>query len=178
MSVVSFDKIIKILLKKGGYPSEFVTTLITFLGMSRNDFFKSIIAELGEEGAEIFFQKTIRNLSRDDEHFTFEPTEWEFPITNGNFFIEIDLSQAEVDVNTQINCVIIQNWGFGDSNLEVGNEDGDTFEGTIEEVWKWLLTDDPYSESELFESLETMIESRLQEVLGVRVFLERKKVRD
>jgi hypothetical protein len=64
------------------------------------------------------------------------------------------------------------------SNLKVENEDGDTFEGTIEEVWKWLLTDDPYSESELFESLETMIESRLQEVLGVRVFLERKKVRD
>jgi hypothetical protein len=40
------------------------------------------------------------------------------------------------------------------------------------------LYDDPYSEDEILESLESMMEGNLQKVLGVPVYMERKKVRE
>ena len=175
---LTFDKILKILLKRGGYPSKTVSDLLEVLDMSKHEFFKLIVTHLGEEGAEKFFQKTIRNLSRDEKHFTFKPTEWVNPNSRGDFFIEIDLSQATVDINRPMNTIIIENWDFGDSFLEVTNYEGDTFEGSIGDVLGWLLYDDPYSEDEILESLESMMEGNLQKVLGVPVYMERKKVRE
>ena len=57
---LTFDKILKILLKKGGYPSKTVSDLLEVLDISKHEFFKLIIAYLGEEGAEKFFQKIMQ----------------------------------------------------------------------------------------------------------------------
>jgi hypothetical protein len=175
---ITFDKILKILLKKGGYPSQTVSDLLEVLDMSKHEFFKLIITHLGEKGAEKFFEKTIRNLSRDGKHFTFKPTDIFGQDTSKDFFIELDLSDVKIDLNTPMNTVIIDNWDFGDSHLKVENEEGDTFEGRIGDVLGWLLYDDPYSEDEILESLESMMEGNLQKVLGVPVYMERKKVRE
>jgi len=175
---LTFDKILKILLKRGGYPSKTVSDLLEVLDISKHEFFKLIIAHLGEERAKKFFEKTIRNLSRDGKNFSFKPTGIFGQDTNNNNFIELDLSDVKIDINTQMSTVIIDNWDFGDSHLKVVNEEGDTFEGKIEDVYKWLFLEDPYSQEDLTDSLDHMIESNLQKVLGVRVFLNEKKVRE
>jgi hypothetical protein len=146
--------------------------------MSKHEFFKLIITHLGEKGAEKFFEKTIRNLSRDGKHFTFKPTDIFGQDTSKDFFIELDLSDVKIDLNTPMNTVIIDNWDFGDSHLKVENEEGDTFEGKIEDVYKWFFLEDPYSQEDLTDSLDHMIESKLQRVLGVAVYLNEKKVRE
>jgi len=175
---ITFGKILKILLKKGGYPSKTVSDLLEVLDISKHEFFKLVIADLGEELAKKFFEKTIRNLSRDGKHFTFTPTGIFGQDTNDDNFIELDLSDAKIDINTQMSTVIIDNWDFGDSHLKVENEEGDTFEGKIEDVYKWLFLEDPYSQEDLTDSLDHMIESKLQRVLGVAVYLNEKKVRE
>ncbi len=175
---LTFDKILKILLKKGGYPSKTVSDLLEVLDISKHEFFKLIVAHLGEEGAQKFFEKTIRNLSRDGKHFTFKGTDIFGQDTSKDFFIELDLSDAKIDINTPMNTVIMDNWDFGDSHLKVANEEGETFEGKIEDVFKWLFLEDPYSEMDLADSLDHMIESNLQRVLGVRVYLNEKKARE
>jgi hypothetical protein len=175
---LTFDKILKILLKKGGYPSKTVSDLLEVLDISKHEFFKLIITHLGEKGAEKFFEKTIRNLSRDGKHFTFKPTDIFGQDTSKDFFIELDLSDVKIDLNTPMNTVIIDNWDFGDSHLKVENEEGDTFEGKIEDVYKWLFLEDPYYKEDLTDSLDHMIESNLQRVLGVAVYLNEKKVRE
>ncbi len=175
---LTFDKILKILLKRGGYPSKTVSDLLEVLDISKHEFFKLIVDHLGEEGAQKFFEKTIRNLSRDGKHFTFTPTGIFGQDTNNNNFIELDLSDVKIDINTPMSTVIIDNWDFGDSHLKVANEEGDTFEGKIEDVYKWLFLEDPYSEMDLTDSLDHMIESNLQRVLGVPVYLNEKKVRE
>ena len=175
---LTFDKILKILLKRGGYPSKTVSDLLEVLDISKHEFFKLIVDHLGEEGAQKFFEKTIRNLSRDAKHFTFKPTDIFGQDTSKDFFIELDLSDAKIALNTAMSIVIIDDWDFGDSHLKVANEEGDTFEGKIEDVYKWLFLEDPYSDEDITDSLDHMIESNLQRVLGVAVYLNEKKVRE
>jgi len=174
---ITFDKIIKILLKEGGYPSKKVSSLLGVLGMNKEEFMDSVINFLGQENANKFFEKSIRNLSRDGVHLTLSPTNLSPDVENKKHFIEIDLSKARTDIGP-IRNLVVYDWDFGNSYLTASNDDGETFAGTIEEVLEWYILDDPYSEEDIYESFWYTIEGQLEEVLGVPVRIERKKVRE
>jgi hypothetical protein len=175
MSMVSFDKIIKILLKKGGYPSEFVTTLITFLGMSRYDFFKSIIAELGKEGAEQFIQNSLRNRSREGR-IRISPGKYVAPGYEKESFIELDLDDVTVTIedvdNEYWHNVVLEDWNVSDSNIVVETEDGEIEIYEVDGFLEEFQDLDPSDYEGALNEVEGAIERGLSNILGVKVYVE------
>lgn len=172
---MTFDLILKLLKKRGGYPNEFSETLLEVLNLTQHEFLNSMIEKFGKEGAENFIEQSLRNKSKEGP-IKVSAGPYVAPGFEKDSFIEFDFSDVNVSIDGEDNpywsTIVLENWTVSDSNIVIETEDGDIETWDIHGFLSVLQDEDPWGFRDAVDDVRNAIKKDLEKLLGVRVYLD------
>jgi hypothetical protein len=113
-------------LKKVGYPNPDTASIAKMIGYDLEEFLPDLVAELGEEKADEFTEKTLKKMStsdgiriQDDD----DPEQYAY----------IKIYNPRLDLDNDETTVLCD-WSWGDTNIFFKDDDGNDSYKTIQEI--------------------------------------------
>ena len=176
---MDFEKIIKFIKVRGGYPNPKMDFYLQMFDVTQNEFLYSMFQTLGDEGTKKFLEKSLKKMSKESIFRVKVESLEEGSYLDINFK-NVSVLLSDMD-DLRYNTTIIDNWQITSSEIIYNhideNGEGEIKHFDIDSLMDFIFDEDPYQYSEAVDEWTSFISNSISKYLGVPVALGERKLK-